>query len=213
LARADAGDLAVIGSGVQARTHLVAMAEVRRLRSVRVWSPTPARLRAFAEEAASIVSTPIEVAKSARDAVRGADLICCVTSSRTPVLEGEWIARGAHVNAIGASTPDTRELDTAAIANARVYVDRRESALAEAGDILIPLNEAAIGPDHIRGELGELLMGSVRGRENPDDVTVFKSLGLAIEDAAAAHHVHAAAVRAGLGTEIDLKHTHGEVLR
>ncbi|MGH7555420.1 MAG: ornithine cyclodeaminase family protein, partial [Longimicrobiales bacterium] len=177
------------------------------------WSPSPDRLRAFADEAASIVSAPIEAAASARDAVRDADIICCVTSSRTPVVEGEWIARGAHVNAVGASTPDTRELDTAAIAAARVYVDRRESALAEAGDILIPLNEGAIGPDHIRGELGELLTGSARGRENPDDVTVFKSLGLAIEDAAAAQHVHAAAVRAGLGTEIDLRHSHGEVLR
>ncbi len=213
LAREDANDLAVIGTGVQARTHVAAIGMVRAVRRVRAWSPTPERLRSFVNDAASLVEAPVEAATSAREAVRGADIICCVTSARSPVVEGAWVAPGAHVNAVGASTPDARELDTALIARARVYVDRRESALAEAGDVLLPIAEGSVGVEHIRGELGEVLTGGVAGRESPDDITVFKSLGLAVEDVAAAHHVHAAAVRAGLGTEVSLQNAYAHSAR
>lgn len=204
LARPDAGDLALLGSGVQARTHLAAMGAVRPLRRVRVWSRSARNARAFAQWAAPHVTCPVSPAASAREAVADADLICTVTSSREPVLCGEWIAPGAHLNAVGASLPEARELDTAAVARARLYVDRRESAQSEAGDFLIPLREGAIPLDHIVAELGEVVAGLVPGRRSGDEVTLFKSLGLAIEDVAAAHHVHEAAVREDVGLRVRL---------
>ena len=204
LARPDAGDLALLGSGVQARTHLAAMGAVRTLRRVRVWSRSARNARAFAQWAAQNVTCPVIPAASGREAVTDADLICTVTSSGEPVLCGEWIAPGAHLNAVGASLPEARELDTAAVAGARLYVDRRESAQSEAGDFLIPLREGAIPLDHIVAELGEVVAGLAPGRRSGDEVTLFKSLGLAIEDVAAAHHVHAAAVREDVGLSVRL---------
>jgi ornithine cyclodeaminase len=183
LAREDAGDLALLGASVQAKTHLAALREVRPLRRVRVWSRRPETARRFAEEQG------VEAIDTAREAVEGADLICTVTSSREPVLEGAWIAPGAHVNAVGACSPAARELDTEAIRRARLFVDRRESALAEAGDLLIPMKEGSVGEDHIAGELGDLLLGRLQGRRSPEEITVFESLGLAVEDLAAARYV------------------------
>jgi len=130
--------------------------------------------------------------------------VCTVTSSREPVLKGEWLSPGAHINAVGASLPSARELDTPAIARARFFVDRRESALSEAGDFLIPRREGAVDDDHIRGELGELLLGSCRGRQSESDITVFKSLGLAVEDVAAARLIYDNALAAGAGTPVEL---------
>jgi ornithine cyclodeaminase len=204
LAREDAGDLAILGSGVQARTHLKALSLVRPLRRVRAWSRDPRRVGAFAEDAAKRLGIAVEPAGSARQAVEGADLVCTTTSSREPVLAGEWIAPGAHVNAVGASIPTSRELDSAAVARARLFVDRRESALNEAGDVLVPRREGAIGDDHIQGEIGELLAGRVPGRRSRDEVTLFKSLGLAVEDVASAHLIHANATAAGAGTWVEL---------
>jgi ornithine cyclodeaminase len=189
LAREDAGDLAILGSGVQAVTHLEAMRAVRRLRRVRVWSRDPGRAREFAGRESGRQRLRIEVAVSARAAVEGADLVCTTTSSREPVLEGAWLAPGVHINAVGACFKDTRELDTAAVKGARLVVDRRESALSESGDFLIARSEGAIGDDHIVGELGEVLLGTVPGRRTPGERTLFKSLGIAIEDLAAAHHI------------------------
>jgi ornithine cyclodeaminase/alanine dehydrogenase-like protein (mu-crystallin family) len=127
-----------------------------------------------------------------------------VTSAREPVLEGAWLSPGAHVNAVGSSQPTARELDTDAVRRARLFVDRRESTVNEAGDFLVPKREGAIGDDHIVGEIGELLLGRVAGRRSADEVTLFKSLGLAVEDVAAAHHVHARAVATGAGTRVEL---------
>jgi ornithine cyclodeaminase/alanine dehydrogenase-like protein (mu-crystallin family) len=203
LARDDAGDLAILGSGVQAHTHLDAMRAVRTLTRVRVWSRSIEGARAFAARESARVGLAIEAVDSAATAVQGADLVCTTTSSREPVLEGAWLAAGAHVNAVGACFPSARELDTEAVRRARLFVDRRESTLAEAGDFLIPKQEGAIGDDHIRGEIGELLLGKVAGRGGPDDITLFKSLGLAVEDLAAAHHVHRRAVERGMGVEIE----------
>src|SRR5262245_1126809 len=179
LARPEAGDLAILGSGVQARSHLDALSRVRRLRRVRVASRDPGRARAFAERAAARHGFPVEAVASPRDAVLGADIVCTTTSSREPVLQGAWLAAGAHVNAVGASMPSSRELDTATVVRSRVFVDRRESAWNEAGDLIVPRREGAIGDDHVRGELGEVLAGTVAGRGGPDEITVFKSLGLA----------------------------------
>ena len=204
LAREDAGELAILGTGVQARTHIEAIGLVRPLRRVRVFSRDPGHVGAFAEQAAKRHGIPVEPAATARDAVAGADIICTLTSSTEPVLDGGWIAAGAHVNAVGACLPASRELDTAAVVRSRLFVDRRESALAEAGDVLIPMREGAIGDDHIRGEIGEVLVGRVPGRRSPEEVTLFKSLGLAVEDVASAHLVYRNAVASGDGTWIDL---------
>jgi ornithine cyclodeaminase len=204
LARDDAGDLAILGTGVQAGTHLQAMLVARRLRRVRVWSRNREHARAFAERAQRRHGIPVQAAETARDAVAGADLVCTVTSSREPVVEAGWIAAGAHVNAVGASVASARELDSATVARSRLFVDRRESAQAEAGDFLIPRAEGLIADDHIRAELGEVLLGRRPGRLSPEDVTVFKSLGLAVEDLAAARLVHARAQAAGAGTWVEL---------
>lgn len=204
LAREDAGDLAILGSGVQARSHLAALKEVRPLKRVRVWSRDVERGRRFAAAESARYGLPVEAVDSAEAAVAGADLICTVTASREPVLRGEWIAPGAHVNAVGACTPAARELDTAAVVRARFFGDRRESVLKEAGDFLIPREEGAIGDDHLLGDFGDLLLGRVQGRLSPSDVTVFESLGIAVEDLASAQHVYARALATGRGTRLEL---------
>jgi ornithine cyclodeaminase len=206
LAREDAGDLALLGAGVQARAHLAAMAAVRRLRRVRVWSRDPARAAELAGWAAGELGGACEVAAvpGARDAVAGADLVCTTTSARTPVLEGADLAAGAHINAVGACVPGARELDAAAVARARVFVDRRESAWAEAGDLILARGEGAIGDDHIAAELGEVLIAASPGRRSPEEITLFKSLGLGVEDVAAAHFIHRRARQEGAGTALEL---------
>jgi ornithine cyclodeaminase/alanine dehydrogenase-like protein (mu-crystallin family) len=203
LARADAGELALVGSGVQARTHLEAMRLVRPLRSVRVASQTPERARAFARRESALHGIAITACDSVEEAVTGADIVCTVTSSRVPVVMGRWLSAGAHVNAVGSSVASARELDTDAVARSRLFVDRRESALAEAGDFLIPRDEGAVGNAHILGELGELETGAVAGRTSPEEITLFKSVGLAVEDLAAARHIDSHARVSGIGTLVE----------
>lgn len=199
LARADAGDLALIGSGTQARTHLAAMRAVRRLRRVRVWSRSHENADRFAREVQAEEGVAVEVVASGEDAVRGADLVCTTTASREPVLRGEWLTPGAHVNAVGSCFPAGRELDTEAVRRARFYTDSRESCRNEAGDFLIPRGEGAIPESHLLGEIGEVLLGRVPGRTAPSEITVYESLGVAIEDLAAAHAIHRRAVELGEG--------------
>jgi ornithine cyclodeaminase/alanine dehydrogenase-like protein (mu-crystallin family) len=199
LARKDAGNLTLIGSGVQARTHLEAMLVARRIRRVRVASKQLESARTFAARESKRHGIKIEPVASVRDAVSGADIICTVTSSREPVLLGDWIAPGAHVNVVGSSVPSAREVDTAAVVRSRLFVDRRESTLNEAGDFLIPKKEGAIGDGHIRGEIGEVLLGKVPGRQSPEEITLFKSLGLAVEDVASARHIYEKARVSGGG--------------
>lgn len=198
LAREDASVLALLGCGVQACSHLEALSLVRRVSEVRVWSPTPGRREAFAqrhrEAAARVVASA-----SARDAVDGADLIVTATASPNPVLEGAWISPGAHICAVGACRPDMRELDTALVCRARVYVDSRAGALAEAGDLVIPIEENRWTADQIVGEIGELLERRVPGRTSAEDITLFESLGMAVEDVAAADLAYRRAAEVGLG--------------
>jgi alanine dehydrogenase len=186
LAREDAGVLAMIGSGVQARSHLAALSRVRRLREVRVWSRTEAHRRAFADEMQNESEAPIRAVASPEQAVEGADLIVLATASREPVVRSEWIAPGAHIAAVGACRPDQREMDSALVGRARVFVDSRSGALAEAGDIVIAIRDGCFEESRIAGELGELAAGRVAGRTSADEITLFKSLGLAVEDTAAA---------------------------
>lgn len=199
LARPDAGDLAIIGSGAQARSHLEAIGAVRALRRVRVWSRSAANAARFAREGSASAGVPVEAVESAEAAVRGADIVCTTTSSGEPVLKGEWLAPGAHVNAVGACFPAARELDTEAVRRSRFFTDCRESCEKEAGDYLIPLKEGAIGREHLRGELGEVLIGRIPGRLAAEDVTVYESLGIALEDLAAAHDIHRRARETGAG--------------
>jgi ornithine cyclodeaminase len=204
LAKKTAGDVAILGTGVQARTHLEAMRAVRPVRRVRVWSRHADAVRAFAQRESRRHNVEVEPVGSPREAVDGADIVCTVTASRDPVLAGEWLAEGAHVNAVGASLPVARELDTPAVTRGRLYVDRRESALNEAGDFLIPKRDGAIGDDHIVGELGDVLLGRASGRRTEAEVTIFKSLGLAVEDVAAARFLYERATAAGSGTRVEL---------
>jgi len=183
LARKDARVLGILGSGVQARSHLEALGLVRNFREVRVWSPNAGRLRQFAAE------TGARAMENAEAAVRGADVVVAATASPTPVMQSEWVGDGAHVIAVGACVPSQRELDPALVARARLVVDSRAAALQEAGDVMIGITEGRWTADHIAAELGEL-----PARANDREVTVFKSLGLAVEDLFAAHLVlHSAA--------------------
>jgi ornithine cyclodeaminase/alanine dehydrogenase-like protein (mu-crystallin family) len=203
LALPDAATLAILGSGVQARSHLEALSCVRRLMDVRVWSPTESHRAAFARDTARD-GLRISAAASAREAVDGADLIVVATASTAPVLESSWVADGAHICAIGACRPTHRELQAALVARSRVFVDSTVGALTEAGDIVMAIQEGAIGPEHIAGELGALVSGTVAGRQVPRQVTLFKSLGMAVEDVAAARLAYTRASAAGVGTPLAL---------
>ena len=206
LAREDADEVAILGAGTQGRMHLEAMTVVRPVRHVHVWSRSTEHARALAHLAREKFDLSAEVCSTPAHAVERASIVCTTTAAPTPVLEGAWLRPGTHVNAVGACIPTTRELDTDAVRRARLYVDRRESALAEPGDILMPLREGAIGAEHIVAEIGELLIegGERLRRRNGDEVTLFKSLGLAVEDLAAAHHVYRKAQASGAGSWIAL---------
>jgi alanine dehydrogenase len=196
LARADASVLAILGSGVQARSHLEALFLVRQFEDVRVWSPTAEHLRRFVASAAG----PIRAARTAQEAVRGADVVVLATSSTTPVIADEWVASGTHVISIGACRPTHREMDPALVARARLVVDSRAAALEESGDVVQGIREGRFGEDHIRAELGEI----VSGRRITGEVTIFKSLGLAIEDVVAAGLAYRRALETGRGCQVTL---------
>jgi ornithine cyclodeaminase/alanine dehydrogenase-like protein (mu-crystallin family) len=170
LARAEVSVLAILGSGVQARSHLEALRLVRKFQEVRVWSP-----RSCGEFARKY---NVSAAASAEEAVRGADVVVVATSATTPVLRGEWLAPGTHINAVGATRPNWRELDDEVLRRARIYVESREAASKESGDI--------IAAGKIFSEIGEVLAGSKNGRQSNDEITLFKSVGVAVEDIVAA---------------------------
>ena len=188
LANPEAPVLALLGYGVQAESHLAAMCAMREVREVRVWGPDRSKAMAFADRHGSS-SLSVTAVDSVRSAVKDADLICAVSAARTPILQGGWIAEGAHVNLVGAHTADTREADGATLARARVFTEITEFAMAEAGDILLAIAEGAIPQDHIAGEIGAVLNGTLAGREHKDQITLYKSLGNTAQDLAAAHLV------------------------
>jgi ornithine cyclodeaminase len=197
LARADARELAIVGAGHQARPHIEAMLAVGSFDRVRIASRTLEHAEALA---AAFPHT--ETAASAEDAIRNADVVVTVTNSADPVVRRDWLKPGVHINAVGACFPATRELDSATVAASSLFVDRRESAESEAGDYLIALAEGAISSDHIKAEIGDVLVGSHPGRRSRDEITVFKSLGLAVEDLAAAEYLLRRAAQDGRGTTI-----------
>ncbi|HSR50750.1 MAG TPA: ornithine cyclodeaminase family protein [Acidobacteriota bacterium] len=202
LAKEEAGDLALLGSGVQARQHLEAMSCVRSLRRVRVWSPTRDHCEEFASRLSGRFGCRVETVTGPREAVEGADLICTTTFASEPVLKGEWLVPGAHINAVGSSLPTSRELDTLAVLRSRLFVDRLESTLNEAGDFLIPKKEGVIGDEHIQGEIGDILEGKTGGRGEDHEITLFKSLGLAVEDVQAIEWIYRKALEQGVGVKV-----------
>jgi len=205
LARPDATVLGIIGSGVQARSHLEAIRHVRSLSDVRVWSPHALHREAFVFEMSEATGLPLRSVPSAELAARGADMVVLATASHTPVVSDVDVDPGTHIAAVGACRPDQREMPTALMARARVYVDSRAAAGKEAGDLLIPQGEGAFGSDHVIGELGELVAGKVAGRTTKKEVTIFKSLGLAVEDVVTARLVVDRAQAAGLGQAFKLQ--------
>lgn len=182
LAREDAHVLAVIGTGVQGKSHLEAIPLVRDIREVRIFSRTKQ-----------------QNARSIEEAVRGADIVVTATNAKEPIIKREWIAPGTHINAVGSSIKSTRELDSETVRAASLFVDRRESTVNESGDYLM----SGVGPDHIKAELGEILIGKAKGRTSKGEITLFKSLGLAVEDLASAQFLFDKAKRGGTGTWVE----------
>jgi len=202
LARHGARTLAILGAGTQGRAHLRALGG--GFEQVRVYAPARAHAQALVEQAGAGRAS-VSVAESAEDAVREADVVVTATSAREPVLRHAWLKPGAHVNAVGASTPQAREIDTATVAASAVFCDSRESLRHEAGEFALAVSEGLItGIEHVRGELGEVLAGLAPGRRDDGELTLFRSLGLAVEDLAAAELAVAVARERGLGTEVEL---------
>jgi len=202
LARKTAASLAIIGSGVQARSHLEALSRVHRLRQATVWSPTKAHRDRFAAESGG---GPVAVAAvdHAGEAVVGADVIVLATSSSSPVIENGWVKPGAHVISVGAFRPTMREMDPALVARARLFVDSRAAALVEAGDVVMGIAEGRFSAEHIVAEIGEVVNGA-EGRRSDTEVTIFKSLGMAVEDVTAADLAYRRAVERNVGRELEL---------
>jgi alanine dehydrogenase len=198
------GDVAVIGSGVQARSHLEALPLVRRIGEARVWSPTPEHREQFASDMHGHVPCSVRACDSAEQAVRGAALIVLATAAASPVVMDDWVAPGAHVMAVGACRPDQREMDPQLVHRARLYVDSRTAALAESGDVLLAIEDGLIDRHHIVAELGEAVAGTRPGRASRDEITIFKSLGMAVEDVAAARLAYRRAVDERLGQPFDI---------
>jgi alanine dehydrogenase len=204
LARPDARILTVMGSGVQAEQHLRSIPLVRDLGEIRVWARRPAEAERVAGAHRSLAPLVRAVADP-REALAGADIVVTATTAVEPILERAWVAAGCHINAVGACVPTAREIDAGTVADARVFVDERRAALTESGDLLLAIGEGAISPDHIAGELGDVIVGRLRGRTGDDEITLFESLGLGVEDVAAAQFAHRQAVALDLGATMRLR--------
>ncbi|HEX3951704.1 MAG TPA: ornithine cyclodeaminase family protein, partial [Steroidobacteraceae bacterium] len=203
LAREDASDLALLGAGEQACSHLEAMLAVRPLRRIRVWARDRDKAKKFAEFEGARRRVSIETAATVREAVAGADIVCTTTKAREPILQGDWLSPGVHLNVVGSSIAAAAEIDTPAVLKSRFFVDCRNSTVNEGGEYLRALRAGAITPEHILAEIGEVANGSKQGRRSPLDMTLYKSLGIAPQDLASAHYVLQKARAAGTGQVID----------
>lgn len=190
LARPDSTHLALLGSGEQADSHLEAMLLSFPIQTVTVWSPSSAHAERFAEKNRKKYGVEIRVCSDVQHAVEDADIICTLTPSKTPILEGDWVRPGAHINAVGACSAKARELDSDLVKNARFYGDNQESVMNESGDFLIPLHEGQITESHFLGTIGQILTGVCEGRTSQDEITIFESLGMAVEDLACAEYLY-----------------------
>jgi ornithine cyclodeaminase len=190
LSRQNSQVLAILGSGEQAVRHIEAVMLTRKISQINLWGRNEKNSIELVKKVSMPYNSPITIMQDARLAVENADIVCTVTSSPQPVVLGDWIRPGTHVNAVGSSIPGARELDTAAIAKSKLFTDCYESLFHEAGEFLIPKKEGAVRDDHVKGELGEVLIGTKQGRTGADDITVFKSLGIAAEDIFACWHIY-----------------------
>lgn len=202
LARPDASALAVIGCGVQGRVEAMAMSHIRALRRITAFDIRPDRAEQFRSDVSNALGIQVEIAADARAAVKDADLASLATTSSVAVLDADWLPAGCHISALGAHSPTARELDSATVAKARVFVESREAAFAEAGDILIPIQEGLITAEHVLGEIGDVAAGRVEGRSDANDITLFKSTGMGLQDLAAANQVYQRAIEFGLGIDM-----------
>ena len=202
LARDDARVLAILGSGAQAIAHVEAVLAVRSITQVRVWSRSPENAERLAEDAAARFGVGVSVSGSVEEAVRDADVVCTTTAAHDPILQGAWLRPGAHVNAIGSGSAADREVDGATLHRARIYVDSMESAMREAGDVLLAIAERAVTEADVIGDLGGVLVGRLPGRRTAEEVTFFKSVGLGAEDVAAARATYEECLRLRLGREV-----------
>jgi alanine dehydrogenase len=201
LARANAHTAGIFGAGVQAETQLEAVAAVRTLKRVRVYDTDAARARAYAEKMAKRLNLEVTPVDTARGAIDDMDIVITATSAQEPVFDGAWLVPGQHLNGVGSHNPTARELDTTTIVRSKVIADFPSACLAEAGDLTLPISEGAIDRSHIRAGLGEVIAGLKPGREHADEITLFKSVGLALQDASTAKLVYQRAVAAKAGVE------------
>ncbi len=203
LARPDARILTVLGSGVQAERHLTSIPLVRDISEIRVWARRPAEAERVAAAHGSLAPLVRAVADP-REALAGADIVVTATTAVEPILARAWVSPGCHINAVGSCVPTAREIDARTVADARVFVDERRAALTESGDLLLAIADGAINADHIVGELGDVIVGRLPGRTSDEEITLFESLGLGVEDVAAAQFAHRQAVARQLGVTIHL---------
>jgi alanine dehydrogenase len=204
LARQDTHIAAIFGAGAQGRTQLEAVCAVRPIQEAWIYDKEPERAAAYADEMSQRLSLPVRVAETPAEAVHRADVICTATTSSSAVFEDADVQPGTHINAVGAYTPEMQEIPVETVLRAKVVIDHREASLAEAGDLLIPLKQGLITEDHIYAELGEIAAGLKPGRASPEEITLFKSVGVAVQDVAAAGAVLEAARRLNLGSEVAL---------
>lgn len=204
LANPQTVELGILGAGVQARTHIQALIRVRKIEKIKLYSPSGASAAAVKKEMESQVKCAIDVANSAEEAVRGADLVVTATTAKEPILRSAWLKPGVHINAVGSHRPDLREIDGATLARAKIIVDSRDAIMAECGDILLALKEKSIAENAIHAEIGEVLAKVKPGRTDQDEITLYKSVGIAIQDVAAANLVYRKALDKGVGTTVEL---------
>ena len=204
LANPQNGVLGILGAGVQARTHMQALIRVRKIEKIKLYSPSGASAAAVKKEMESQLKCAIDVANSAEEAVRGADLVVTATTAKEPILRSAWLKPGVHINAVGSHRPDLREIDGATLARAKIIVDSRDAIMAECGDILLALKEKSIAENAIHAEIGEVLAKVKPGRTDQDEITLYKSVGIAIQDIAAANLVYRKALDKSVGTTVEI---------
>jgi ornithine cyclodeaminase/alanine dehydrogenase-like protein (mu-crystallin family) len=204
LANAEAPVLGVIGAGVQARAHIRALSRVRRLRKVKIYSPSGVSGRTIKKDLEPEIGISIDVMANSEQAVRDSDLVVTVSTAKQPVLKLEWITPGAHISAVGSHRPDLREIDGATLSHSTVVVDSREAIMAECGDVLLAIKENSFSERSIHAEIGEVLAGAKRGRSHAAEITLYKSVGIAIQDVATAHYVYRKALERKIGTHAEI---------
>jgi alanine dehydrogenase len=204
LANPETPVLGILGAGVQARAHIEALCRVRKLNQIKLYSPSGTSAANIKKELEPAVGIAIDVAKSAEETVRNADLVVTATTAQQPILKCEWLKPGAHINAVGSHRPDSREIDGPTVAQSKVVVDSREAIMAECGDIILAIKEKSITEKHLHAEIGEVLAGTKSGRSNAGEITLYKSVGIAIQDVATAQLIYHKALELKVGTNVEV---------